>query len=753
VRASPDNETNGTTDRVRLEVDGMHCASCASSIESSLGRVRGVQSAHVNLDAGEAEVVGEGLARDELIEAVRRKGYDARERTRALSPGQERTRIEHHQHEHARGWGRRALFGGIMACAIAAIHWGGPLIGIEVGHNVTSLWLWVMAALASVSQWYVGQAFYKSAWRAARHRTTNMDTLIAIGATAAFAMSFGVVFAELAGIEVDAPLYFGESAGLLALISLGHWLEARTTAAAGSAVRELLALTPDESIRLSGEQDERGEKVASSELRVGDLVLIRAGDRAGVDGTIVRGRSTFDESVVTGESMPIERAEGDDVVAGSVNQSAPIVIRATTAGDETTISRIADMVRQAQMSKAEVQRLADRVTSVFIPSVLGIALATFLGWGLIGGEWISAIINATSVLIISCPCALGIATPTAVMVASGAASRRGILIKSARAIERLAGVRVALFDKTGTLTIGRPKVASGDDEALRLGAALARTSNHPLSGAVVREAEERGLDIPSSDDVEERAGAGLAGRIGGDQVSMVSRAEAERMGIDLGDAPRATSSVVIREGSLVGEIQFEDEVRDDARQVVEGLRQAGLRLLLITGDRREAAEALAERVGLGPDEIRWELSPQDKLDLVRSFEGTRVMMVGDGINDAAALAEATGAGGVSIAVASGSNIAIESAEVVIPGERLTSLLDLLIIGRLGLRTIKQNLGQSFLYNALAIPAAALGLLGVHGPLFAAGAMGVSDTMVIGNSLRLKWRLARRWGDRSKGAGG
>ena len=728
-------------------MEGMHCASCAAGVESALKRIDGVRSAGVSLQAGEAEVTGEHLDPRALVAAIQNQGYDAK---LAVNGQAARTATEDRQHAQARGWGRRALFGGILAALIAAIHWLGPLAGLTGVDSVAGPWLWIMAALSTISQVYVGGAFYKSAWRAARHGRTNMDTLIAIGATAAYSMSVGVVVSDLLGLSHEIPLYFGESAGLLALISIGHWLEAKTTAAAGSAVRELLALTPDHAVRLSSVDDQEGERVSASDLRVGDLLLIRAGERATVDGEIVRGSTSLDEAVVTGESMPMERGEGDEVVAGSVNLSAPIVIRATTAGEETTVARIADMVRRAQTSKAEVQRLADKVTAIFIPAVLSIAGATLVGWSLIAGDWVDGLINATSVLIISCPCALGLATPTAVMVASGSASRRGILIKSARAIERLAGVGVVLFDKTGTLTEGRPRVAEASDEALRIGAALARSSTHPLSGAIAREAGARDLGVPDASDVRERAGAGLEGRVEGQEAAVVSRAEAIRMGLEPGDAaPEGASSVVVLDGAVVGEIVFEDEVREDAPRVVEALRDRGLKLLLITGDRPEAAHALARRVGLREEEVKAQLTPEDKLEIVRSFRDTRVLMVGDGINDAAALAEATGAGGVSVAVASGSNIAIESAEVVIPGERLAALLELLTIGSLGLRTIKQNLGQSFLYNSLAIPAAAFGLLGPHGPMIAAGAMAVSDTMVIGNSLRLKWRLGRRW-DREPG---
>lgn len=714
----------------------MHCASCVSGLEKALGRLEGVSHVAVSLTPGEAEIQGRSLDPQTLIDAIHRHGFEAAEHTSS-----DQTETERVQKDQARGWGRRALIGGVLAGIVAFVHWVGP--SINMSHGAWSMWL--MAVVATIAQVYVGWAFYRSAWRAARHGRTNMDTLIAIGATSAYALSVGVMIATLAGIEHSVPLYFGEAAGLLALISLGHYLEARTTAAAGSAVRELLALAPDEAIRLGDVDDATGQTVRAADIRVGDLLLIRAGERSPVDGTIARGQSTLDEAVVTGESLPVERALGDEIVAGSVNLTAPIVVRATTAGEGTTVARIASMVRQAQTSKAAIQRLADRVTSVFIPVVLSIGLATFIGWWLIGGDWISAIINATTVLIISCPCALGVATPTAVMVASGAASRRGILIKSARAIERLAHVEVVLFDKTGTLTVGRPRVSNASDDAISLGAALSTSSTHPLSQAIVAEAERRRLDVPAADDLAEHAGIGLVGRVDDREISLISRDEADRRGIELGEAAsNGASSVVLEDGRLVGEISFEDEVREDAAAMIQTLRDRGLQLLLITGDRREAAESLASRVGLHEGELRWGLSPDDKLQIVRSQSGGNVMMVGDGINDAAALAEATAAGGVSVAMASGSNIALESAEVVIPGERLEALDELLTIGSLGLRTIKQNLGQSFLYNSLAIPAAAFGLLGAHGPLIAAAAMGISDTMVIGNSLRLKWRLSRLW---------
>ena len=473
------------------------------------------------------------------------------------------------------------------------------------------------------------------------------------------------------------------------------------------------------------------------------MFIVRPGDRIAVDGTIASGSSTIDESIITGESMPVDRAEGDEVVAGSVNITGRIVVEATTDGRSTTVSRIAEMVRSAQSSKMAIQRLADRVSGVFVPAVLGIALLTALGWGLLGGAWVEALINATTVLIISCPCALGLATPTAVMAGSGAASQRGMIVKDARALERLAHVRVFLFDKTGTLTLGRPQVTGASPEALRLAAALGRSSSHPVSQAIVEKAQADGLDIPAADAVHEEAGRGVSGRIGGVQIAVLSRKAAEEDGLVAPTDEVGTASVVLRDGAIVGVIKLHDEPRDGAAALLQRLRDRGCEVGLLTGDRETVARRLGEAVGLKPEESHADLRPDDKLALVRERAGRGVVaMIGDGVNDAAALAEAGASGGVGIAMGTGASIAVESADIVIPGERLEAIEQIVDISRQTRRTILQNLFMSFVYNTLAIPAAAGGLLGAHGPLVAAGAMAMSDIGVVGNSVRLKWKLSR-----------
>ncbi|MFG0283472.1 MAG: heavy metal translocating P-type ATPase, partial [Phycisphaerales bacterium JB039] len=561
---------------------------------------------------------------------------------------------------------------------------------------------------------------------------------------AAYLFSVVTLIGRLTGWERELPLYFGESAGLLTLISLGHWLEARTTAAAGAALRELLSLQPDEVELVESAEASGGRRVLSADVRPGELFIVRPGDRIAVDGRIAKGASTVDESIITGESMPVERAEGEEVVAGSVNITGRIVVEATTDGRSTTVSRIAEMVRSAQSSKMRLQKLADRISGVFVPAVLGVALLTALGWGLLGGSWVEAVINATTVLIISCPCALGLATPTAVMAGSGAASKKGMIVKDARALERLAQVRVFLFDKTGTLTHGRPQVTDASAEALRLGAALGRGSSHPISRAIVERAEADGLEIPHAAEVHEEAGRGLRGVVDGAEVALLSRKAAEEDGLIEPSGDVGTASVVVRAGDVVGVIRLHDEPREGAAELLQRLRARGCEVGLLTGDREAVARRLGEAIGLKPEEIHADLRPDDKLALVRQrAERGVVAMIGDGVNDAAALAEAGASGGVGVAMGTGASIAVESADVVIPGERLEAIEQIADISRQTRRTILQNLFMSFIYNTLAIPAAAGGLLGVHGPLVAAGAMALSDIGVVGNSVRLKWRLGRR----------
>ncbi len=750
-------------------VEGMHCAGCVAAVEGALKKIENVQDVRVNLADGSAWVQGSSLKAETLLAAIMSKGFSASERAEHTTVAEQRTAIEDRQHKAETLWRRRLIVGATCWIPLVLLHWGSSWFGWEGTHDPTGPWLWVMASLALVVLVYVGSGFYASAINAAKHRTTNMDSLIAIGATAAYGLSLYVLALKTSfafgwsDAAPEFPLYFGEAAGLLTLITLGHWLEAKTTAAASSAVRELLALQPDEITRLQSADDEsEGNRIPSADVLPGDYCVIKAGERIAVDGIIISGQSAIDESVVTGEPLPIDRGPDDPVVSGSMNLNGRIVIQSSCNGRDTTVARIAEMVRTAQSSKANIQRLADKICAIFVPAVITIALIAFVGWAIFGGEtrWISAIINATTVLVISCPCALGLATPTAVMVGSGGASRRGILVKSAQAIERMANVDCIMLDKTGTLTKGQPMVAADvSDAALRIAATLAKSSTHPLSVAICEEAERRGIDFTPARGTKETAGHGIEGVVDGMRTQLISRRAAEKM---IGEEKLnsmlhalantdntenkegGTSSIIIAGDEVRGEIEFTDILRPDAGDLIRDLDELGLRCQVLTGDRVAAAHAVAESIGLPNDAVMADLSPQDKLNQVQkeTDAGYCVAMIGDGINDAAALAQAGSTGGIGIAIGTGTNIAIESADVVVPGESLSAIVDLVRISKMTFATIKQNLTLSFIYNVIAIPAAAFGLLGMQGPLIAAAAMGVSDFCVVGNSLRLRIRLAR-----------
>ncbi len=748
---------------VRIRIEGMNCAGCVGKVEAALAQTEGVVTAEVSLTGAMALVHGQGLDAEALVEAVRSTGFDAVPLLRRETLTERREAMERRRQQTVKKWRSRVIVGALIWLPLETLHWFGGMMGIDAHHGN---WLWFSVIGATVALFYLGSAFYASAWKAARVRTTNMDTLISIGATAAFLLSI----ANLARMQqsghdgVQLPLYFTEAAGLLTLISIGHWLESSMTARAGVALRELLALQPEEVTRLAAPTDHDGKTLPTEEVMPGDLILVKPGERVAIDGEIVSGSTSIDESVVTGESIPVDRDEGGMVVAGSLNLTGRLVVKSSTDGSSTTLARIAEIVLNAQSGKTQIHRLADKVSSIFVPAVLGVAAVTVLVWGFLVGDWTTGIISATTVLVISCPCALGLATPTAVMVGSGAASRKGILVRSAEALERASAVSAIAFDKTGTLTLGKPQVVQAEDEVLATAAAIASASTHPLSVAIVEAARDRGLTVPPAGNTAETPGVGLVGMVMGEQVEIISEAKAAEREIALPETPDdASVSAVVRSGTLAGVIAFRDEPREEAVGLIESLREQGIEPHLLSGDRPGVVESIAARLGIDPANAHGGLSPEEKVTMVRTLSGDRrsepmddaagrtptpqrkrvtLAMVGDGINDAAALAEAGAAGGIGIAIGTGANVAIESAGVVIPGDRITSLGELLAIGRLTMRTIKQNLTLSFMYNTMAIPAAAFGLLGVHGPIIAALAMALSDTCVIGNSLRLAARLRR-----------
>jgi Cu+-exporting ATPase len=746
---------------VSLSVEGMHCAGCVGTVESALRGVAGVESAAVNLTSGTALVRGRGLNAEQLAQAVSAQGFTAKSLEPQRSLADQRSELEEKQQRNVRAWRQRALLGLALWLPLMLLHMPMDLRLVQYSHSFHHALMWFSAVLATIAQIFIGWGFYRSAWKAAQNSSTNMDTLIALGSTVAWGFSAIVFVAELLGWKTGQPMYWEAAAGLLALVSLGHWLEARSMVSASSALRHLLALQPDRVRRLRSLEDERGEEIATADVLPGDLLAFQPGDRIAVDGQVAAGASAVDESVVTGEPLPVDKWAGAAVTAGSLNTTGRLIVSATTNGRETTIARIAEMVQQAQSSKAGIARLADKVCAIFVPAVIAIAALTFVGWLAYGfatsgnswSTWAQALVTATSVLVISCPCALGLATPTAIMVGAGAASERGILVKSAAALERTARTEAVLLDKTGTLTVGKPEVsevlavARPDAEVLSLAASLAAQSRHPLSQAIVAAARKQAVTLQPVEELYEQAGRGLSGKVAGPRVELVSFSQAIREGISLPDhwqSADGTQSVVLLNGQPIGSIRFEDQLRPDAAEVIGQLKRMGLRVLLATGDRKAAGEKVAAAVGIDSADTHSEMTPAGKQELVQQLasSGQPVAMVGDGINDAAALAEAGARGGVGIAIGTGTNIAIESADVVIPAQRLAAIPETIELSRATLRTIKQNLFLSFVYNVIAIPAAAFGLLGTYGPMYAAAAMALSDVSVIGNSLWLKAYLKR-----------
>ena len=710
-------------EQIELRVTEMNCAACSTAVEKALSKVDGVDAAVVSFSTGRATVTGQNLDGDVLAEASTQSGYPASVVDAGINPTELATEIEQQQQQHAVQWRRRAIIGVVIWVPSESLHWLAPPLGIN------GPWLpWVMLLASTAAMIFVGSGFIASALAAAKRRQTNMDTLISIGASAAYMFSLFIFVAQYLGYEASHPMYFTEAAALLAIISIGHWIEAKSTARAGSAIRELLRMQPDTAECLK--EDGTTYQLPTGDVTEGMKLLVRPGSRIPVDGIVVDGTSEVDESIVTGEPLPVVKKMGDVLIAGSMNTSGQLTLETNVDGRHTTVSRIAELVTKAQSSKANAQRLADKVAGIFVPVVLVIAAITVVSWSLLG-DTETGIVAAVTVLVISCPCALGLATPMAIMVSTGESSLRGILVKDAASLELAGNTVTCIFDKTGTLTLGKPvvnNVESNDamlkNDMIQLAAAVESPSEHPIAFAIVNEAKRLGLEIPQVSDFNATPGVGVEGVVSGKQVAVLRD-------------DNATCRVEI-DGVEVGKISVTDEIRQDARATVQALTDLGIAVHMLSGDRLETANNVASEVGIDPQNVHAEASPADKTQIVASLPRPS-MMVGDGINDAAALA----ASDVGVAIASGTNVAIESASIVIPGDSITATVESVRIARVTRSTIKQNLFFAFMYNCAAIPLAAFGLLGPHGPLIAAAAMGFSDITVIGNAIRLKQTLRKR----------
>ncbi|MCE9620104.1 MAG: cadmium-translocating P-type ATPase [Planctomycetes bacterium] len=701
----------------------MHCASCGLTVQRELESQRGVHRASVDHVGGLATVETDAACSDgDLVKAVVRSGYKAEPVESELDSAALQAEAEQSQIRSERQWRRRSQIGFAIWIPMETLHW----ISMSRGtHNSTVDA--ILLAGSTLSMVLVGSGFWRSAWTALRVGRTNMDVLIALGATTAYVASLVIFLAQRFDALQGETTWFSEAAALLAIISLGHWFEARATKSAGMAVRELLELQPEQAERLDAVG--ASASIRSQDIKESDLIMVRPGGRVPVDGVIAFGEADLDESVMTGEPLPVRRGVGEPVSAGTMCFSGMLHVRATTSGRTTSLGRIARLVQRAQTSRPPIQRMADRVASVFVPLVLAIAAAAAIGWGL-AGSWPTGIAAATTVLIISCPCALGLAGPMAVMVGAGEASLRGILIKDAAALERAGRVDTVLFDKTGTLTRGEPVVTGIEllgtlslQEVIALAASVEHGSEHPIARAILRRAAEASVAIPAATGFESTPGLGVRARVGGLTVEMRRDATA--------------SCVLLVDGVAAARFALADSLREGARQVVESLRAHGMSVGLVTGDRRPEALRIAKESGIDPDMVTADSTPEGKLEVIRRF-GERAIMVGDGVNDSAALAAA----GLGVAMGSGTSIAGESAPVVLVGGRLAALPAMIRISRATLRCMRQNLFLAFVYNVVAIPLAAFALLGVYGPAIAAAAMACSDVSVVGNALRLKWSLRR-----------
>ncbi|MGQ7858172.1 heavy metal translocating P-type ATPase [Pseudomonas sp. 32A] len=723
---------NGST-TFDLPISGMTCASCAGRVERALGKVPGVQSVSVNLanERAHIEVLGQ-IDPSVLIAAVDKAGYTA-----TLPQSETATQASQEQRLSHERWSL------LLAILLAA-----PLVLPMLVQPFGLHWMlpaWVQFALATPVQFIFGARFYIAAWKAVRAGAGNMDLLVAIGTSAGYGLSLYEWLTASAGTMPH--LYFEASAVVIALVLLGKYLESRAKRQTASAIRALEALRPERAIQVI---DGREQDVAITALKLNDLVLVKPGERFPVDGEVVEGQSHADEALISGESLPVPKQPGDAVTGGAINGEGRLLVRTLALGAESVLARIIRLVEDAQAAKAPIQKLVDKVSQVFVPVVLVLALATLIGWWLYGAPLEVALINAVTVLVIACPCALGLATPTAIMAGTGVAARHGILIKDAEALERAHEVSAVVFDKTGTLTSGAPKIAhlaavDGNEAALlQQAGALQRGSEHPLAKAVLDACAEQGLNVADVSASQSLTGRGIAGTLDGRQLALGNRRLLEETGLSTGDladsasaweAEGRTLSWLIEQGPqprVLGLFAFGDTLKPGALQAIQALKARHISSHLLTGDNRGSARVVAEALGI--DDVHAEVLPADKAATVAELKKTGVVaMVGDGINDAPALAAAD----IGIAMGGGTDVAMHAAGITLMRGDPRLVPAALEISRKTYAKIRQNLFWAFVYNLIGIPLAAFGLLN---PVMAGAAMALSSVSVVSNALLLKtWK--------------
>ncbi|MSO89524.1 MAG: copper-translocating P-type ATPase [Rhodospirillaceae bacterium] len=725
---------------IDLKIEGMTCASCVGRVERALQRVPGVFAAEVNLANERARITLPqfGVAPADLIKAVEAAGFGASPAAEGVAQSEADEEIE------AQRKARREFIRLDIAAALTL-----PLVFEMVLHLIDrplGLPGWLQLALATPVQFWIGGRFYVSAWKALKAGAGNMDLLVALGTSAAYGLSAYLV---AAGADHRSSLYFEASAVVITLVLLGKYLEGRAKRGTTAAIRALMKLRPD-TARIERDGIERD--VAIDDVRLGDIAVIRPGERIPVDGTVIEGESNVDESLITGESLPVAKAPGHAVTGGAINGEGRLRITTTAVGVASTLSRIIRLVEGAQASKAPVQRLVDRISAVFVPIVVVLAAVTFLAWWFFTADLEAGMIAAVSVLVIACPCAMGLATPTAIMVGTGASARAGILIKDAEALERAYRTSIVVFDKTGTLTEGRPAVteiiaaAADSAQVLTLAASAQQGSEHPLASAILAKARDAGLALSPVADFRSLPGRGIAARVSGRDLRMGNRRLMTEIGVDLGSFETAAAAqeeqgrtvMWLAEATpprLLGLIAAGDPPKATAAAAVRALQRLGVQVVMLTGDNRRTANVIAGKIGV--DRVIAEVLPEGKAEEVARLRasGAVVAMVGDGINDAPALAAAD----VGIAMGTGTDVAMHAAGITIMRGDPALVADALDISRATYRKIVQNLFWAFIYNVIGIPLAILGLLS---PVVAGAAMAFSSVSVVTNSLALSRWCAR-----------
>ncbi|NLY85023.1 MAG: copper-translocating P-type ATPase [Tissierellia bacterium] len=712
-----------------LLVEGMTCAACSTRVEKVLNRLDGVVSASVNLSTNKAivEYPSGSIDEDLLVKTIEKAGYKAEvEVERDLDREKELREKE-----------IKSLKTSFIISAVLSLPLFSAMFFHMAGsHNILTNG-WFQLALATPVQFIIGYRFYKGAYNSLRGGGANMDVLVSMGTSAAY---FYSIYNLLKGVD---EFYFEASAVIITLILLGKTFEAVAKGKTSEAIKKLMGLQPKTArvIRDGVEVDIPIEKVD-----IGDIIVVRPGERIPVDGIIVEGNSAVDESMITGESIPVDKSQGDEVIGATINKFGTFKFRATKIGKDTVLSQIIKLVEDAQGSKAPVQRLADKISGIFVPVVVAIAIITVLGFTLIKGDFNTGLINAVAVLVIACPCALGLATPTAIMVGTGKGAEKGILIKSGEHLERAHKIDTIIFDKTGTITKGEPEVTDilgfegiDRDELLRVAASVEKTSEHPLGQAIVRRGEEELLKLTEPEDFLAVPGKGLQATHEGKKVLIGNRKLMQDNGISIEMGEKdllrleeegKTAMLVAIDNSLVGIIAVADQIKETSKGAIEQLKSMGLEVYMITGDNERTAKAIAREVGI--TNVLAEVLPENKADVVEKIkkEGKEVGMVGDGINDAPALAAAD----VGFAIGTGTDVAMEAADITLMRGDLEGVVTAIRLSHRTMKTIKQNLFWAFFYNSIGIPFAALGFLN---PMIAGAAMAFSSVSVVTNSLRLK----------------